>query len=502
MQVRRQLQDLRQGPNETMYDYLEKFNRLEQSCCNLGLPEKLILEYLLDGLKQLDKMLLDASAGGTMMSLSPRGIRELISKVAENARFRDETTRQDEFSRSKIIARAEAPVNTVPEEIKQMKEMMIQLLRRQTVQEKPCEFCGSTDHKTDACPTLIVEDPVEVNAVLGYQGYNNNRATPQPAQSFYQPPHQQYNQNAPPAGQYQQRGPNQYQAGPSNHQGPNQHQAGPSHQSLSKPIEDVVKELTSTVHRNMVKTDGAIANLTSSVHQNMVKTDEVIADLTNTVRQNMAKTDETITDLAKTMSQLANSMTTLNNETCRLPLQTSQNPKGNVNAVTLRSGRKLVIQPMEQEEEEEPKLPEENRGTAERSNNAAEEHKQGPVPATEEAKECPVPRTETSKISAALPFQVSARVPKQQVKDNEVLELFSKVEINIPLLEAIKQIPRYAKFLKELCTNRRRNTRIDQELMSRNVSASYNERCPPSVVIRELTPFHAQLATSGSRTAC
>ncbi|CAM8932024.1 unnamed protein product [Rhodiola kirilowii] len=61
-QVFRQLQDLRQGPNETMYDYLEKFNALEHSCCNLGVPEKLIIEFMLDGLRPLDRMLLDASA--------------------------------------------------------------------------------------------------------------------------------------------------------------------------------------------------------------------------------------------------------------------------------------------------------------------------------------------------------------------------------------------------------------------------------------------------------
>ncbi|CAM8904921.1 unnamed protein product [Rhodiola kirilowii] len=63
--------------------------------------------------------------------------------------------------------------------------------------------------------------------------------------------------------------------------------------------------------------------------------------------------------------------------------------------------------------------------------------------------------------------------------DEDVFELFSKVEINIPLLEAIKQIPRYAKFLKERCTNRRRNTRYDQELMSRNVSAVIQRKVPP-----------------------
>ncbi|CAM8920448.1 unnamed protein product [Rhodiola kirilowii] len=219
MQVRGQIQQIKQGPNETMYDYLEKFNRLERSCCTLGLPEKLTIEYLIDGLRPLDKMLLDASAGGSMMNLSLSGIRDLITNVAENARFREETTRQDEFSRTKNVAKAETSMNSLPEEMKQLKEMMIQILRRQPVPVNPCEFCGSTEHKTDACPTLLEEEPEEVNAVGGYRGYNNNSdngagqnrqygqatnpgwrnnsypqketqpAVPQLAQSYYQPPH-------------------------------------------------------------------------------------------------------------------------------------------------------------------------------------------------------------------------------------------------------------------------------------------------------------------------
>ncbi|CAM8905415.1 unnamed protein product [Rhodiola kirilowii] len=89
MQVRRQLQNIKQGPNESMFDYFEKFNRLEQSCCNLGLPEKLIIEYMLDGLNHLDKMLLDASAGRSLASLPLSGIRRLVTKFAEIARFRE-----------------------------------------------------------------------------------------------------------------------------------------------------------------------------------------------------------------------------------------------------------------------------------------------------------------------------------------------------------------------------------------------------------------------------
>ncbi|CAM8975148.1 unnamed protein product [Rhodiola kirilowii] len=421
MQVRRQPQDIRQGPNETMYDYLEKFNHLERSCCTLGLPEKLIIEYLIDGLTPLDKKLLDASAGGSMMKLSLSGIRGLITDVAENARFREETTRQDEFSRKKNVARAETSVNSMPEEMKQMKEMMMQILRRHPAQVRPCEFCGSTDHKTDACPTVLVEDPAEINA---------------------------YNQNAPLTGQYQQKAPNQYQAGQSNQQGPN------------KWLEDMMKELQGNINQIL----GIVNQLSATVHQNQAKNDGAIADL------------------KKQMSQLATSMSALTNEPGRLPSQTIQNPKENVSAVTLRSGRKLAFEPMEQEEDKSPRLPREEqmkpeaRGTieqdaAEKNGDAPDEHRPSLVPPSEEHRPHPVPRTETSKIHTALPFPVPARVPKQHVMDEDMFELFSKVEINIPLLEAIKQIPRYAKFLKELCTNRRRSNRNDQELMSRDVSA-------------------------------
>ncbi|CAM8910674.1 unnamed protein product [Rhodiola kirilowii] len=57
------------------------------------------------------------------------------------------------------------------------------------------------------------------------------------------------------------------------------------------------------------------------------------------------------------MSQLATSISALTNEPGRLPSQTIQNPKGNVNVATLRSGRKLVGKPMEQEEDKSPRLP-------------------------------------------------------------------------------------------------------------------------------------------------
>ncbi|CAM8934228.1 unnamed protein product [Rhodiola kirilowii] len=135
-----------------------------------------------------------------------------------------------------------------------------------------------------------------------------------------------------------------------------------------------------------------------------------------------------------------------------------------VNALTLRSGKTLVGKPMEQEEDKDPRLPgeeqmrpdslktleddatdkdddifEEERDVTKEEENTSKEHRPGPVPITE-----------TPKISVTLPFPVPARVQKQHVMDEDVFELFSKVKINIPLLEAIKQIPRIENCMLDL----------------------------------------------------
>ncbi|CAM8948333.1 unnamed protein product [Rhodiola kirilowii] len=146
------------------------------------------------------------------MNLSPAGVRKMIAEVAENARFREEASRQDDFSRTRNVAKAETPSNSMAEELKQMKEMMQKLIMKQPVQVKPCEFCGATNHKTDSCPSLQEEEHGCVNAVGEFQNYNNQ--TPQqPQQQYYRPPYR------------------------------------PSNQSGCKSLEDVVKELAASTQQ-------------------------------------------------------------------------------------------------------------------------------------------------------------------------------------------------------------------------------------------------------------
>ena len=54
------------------------------------------------------------------------------------------------------------------------------------------------------------------------------------------------------------------------------------------------------------------------------------------------------------------------------------------------------------------------------------------------------------------PYPHRLRAPKKVNNHFEIYELFKQVKLNIPLLYAIKQIPSYAKFLKDLCTVKRK----------------------------------------------
>ncbi|CAM8962793.1 unnamed protein product [Rhodiola kirilowii] len=459
-QVRKQLQELKQGPNETMYEYVEKFLALEKSCCNLELPEKVIVEYMLDGLRRLERKLLEASAGGNLMNLTPARVKQKIISVAESERFQDESTKEDEYARTKNVSTVEPSISAMAAEMKEMRELMKHVIRRQPIQVKPCEFCAATDHKTDECPTIVEDDQGEVNAIGDYQAHGNQagpvrqygpagsrqgpngqpwrndnhqhhtqrqpaqQGAPQQNQQPYQPPHRQYQQN----------GPSQYQ-----HRGPINNQQGPNNHSPNKALEDMIKDLASAVIQDRATTKGEIAEL----------------------KKQMSQLNATVSDLASNLNA------------GRLPSQTIPNPKGNVSAVTLRSGRG-ASGPSEEDSPPEPK-----EVVAEPDTYSQDLAGQDPEDETPVSRPDPVPVTENNNVQVPLPFPVQVRAPKKYVMDREVWELFSKVEINIPLLEAIKQIPRYSKFLKELCTNRQRGTQPDQELMSRNVSAVIQRKVPP-----------------------
>ncbi|CAN6586219.1 unnamed protein product [Malus baccata var. baccata] len=78
-----------------------------------------------------------------------------------------------------------------------------------------------------------------------------------------------------------------------------------------------------------------------------------------------------------------------------------------------------------------------------------------------------------------VPFPSRFLQSKNEEEEKDVLETFRKVHVNIPLLDAIKQIPKYAKCLKKLCTTKKRTREKEVVHVSENVSAILQRKLPP-----------------------
>ena len=61
-------------------------------------------------------------------------------------------------------------------------------------------------------------------------------------------------------------------------------------------------------------------------------------------------------------------------------------------------------------------------------------------------------KEDSMKHSMPPPFPQALRNKKKAYQQAGILEVLRQVKVNIPLLDIIKQVPAYAKFLKDLCT--------------------------------------------------
>jgi hypothetical protein len=76
------------------------------------------------------------------------------------------------------------------------------------------------------------------------------------------------------------------------------------------------------------------------------------------------------------------------------------------------------------------------------------------------------------------PYPERLQAPRNGGKLEDILEVFKQVQINIPFLDAIQQIPSYAKFLKDLVTVKRKTNVPKKAFMTEQVSAILQCKLP------------------------
>ena len=77
------------------------------------------------------------------------------------------------------------------------------------------------------------------------------------------------------------------------------------------------------------------------------------------------------------------------------------------------------------------------------------------------------------------PYPHRLRAPKKVNNHYEIYELFKQVKLNIPLLDAIMHIPSYAKFMKDLCTVKRKLGVNKEAFMTEQSTSLIRNNLPP-----------------------
>ncbi|XP_042425197.1 probable basic-leucine zipper transcription factor I [Zingiber officinale] len=388
-----------------------------------------------------------------------------------------------------------------------------------------CGICSSQDHNSELCPNLHQDESVAAfsraqfpqkydphSSIYNpgwrdhpnfkysnsfYQQLPSNQNFQQPASQFQQQnqPFQQYYQ---PASQFQQ----QFQPF---QQFPNQNQQWQFQNQGVQQGQNVIQNALPAPSR-LSLTQGSSNNSSNSDAQQ--KMDDLMQQILQQQQlflqqqQHQQRTDSALQNLERQISQLATNLNQMQAQgSSKLPSQTMPNPK-NVSSLTLRSGR-TITEPMKNipigsdyvapaPDSHSPDLAPRNlnsestqpvhnsgRNTAEQistdfGSTEQNDSQSAPISAQNVEKESQQQGTE---ISAPFPFpqgriQQKKHVEEEKVREfQELVNLFSKVEVNVPLLTMIEQVPKYAKFLKDVCVHKKKLKGNELVSMGKNVSA-------------------------------
>ncbi|KAM2222571.1 hypothetical protein ACFXTI_016707 [Malus domestica] len=449
--IRKRISGIQQDEGESFPTYYERFKSLVASCPQHQMKEELLLQYFYEGLLPIERQMLDASAGGALVDKTPTAAKTLIANQALNAQ-QYEGVGQKGIPRQHQVNEVSA-ITELQIQLANLTTLLSQVVEGPKVQNvSACGVCSMQGHPTDKCPQLIENGGWETLNAVGFGNQYQPRSDP--FSNTYNPDwhdHPNFKWREPQQGQQQsgfrQQPPGFYQKPFA----PTQPQAQPAQKSGSSIDNDQIFNL-----------------LTSMAH-------------------GMQTRDKKVDKLEKQVGQIAEFMGQFR-EQGKLPSLNVVNPKGGfeyAKAITLRSGKQVGSDPQ----------PSKSRSN-EVEELMIEEEEQKPPTAKVET---PLPQTlndpkpsnlsnrgknmsnlvPTNVFPSNVPFPNRFKQTKKEEVEKDILETFRKVHVNIPLLDAIKQVPRYAKFLKELCTTRKRILTKEVVKVGENVSAILQRKLPP-----------------------
>ncbi|XP_062161981.1 uncharacterized protein LOC133869015 [Alnus glutinosa] len=414
--IRKEICGVRQHNGESLHEYWEHFKKLCASCPHHQISEQLLIQYFYEGLLPIDRNMIDAASGGALVDKTPEAARNLIANMAANSQ--QFGTRLD--LPSKHVN--EVNISSLEQQIASLTSLVRQMAVGNMQTAKACGICSIVGHPTDMCPTLQEEPIEQVNAAGGFPGQPQRRYDPY--SSTYNPgwrDHLNLSYGSPQVNQHATQ----------NH---------PSYQQYKQPYPP--RQQSGQISNSGMSLDDIVKSLATNTLQFQQETKASIQSLEN-------QTKASIQSLENQMGQVVTAISKLEAQNSgKLPSQTVINPRENVSSIILRS---------EQEKEK---------------NVVAD----GDFPNDDD-----VPKRKFPPLSDYKPVPPFPQALTEKYERNsDLYETFRRCELNIPLLDAIKQVPCYAKFLKALCTHKREQKlkRYEKVKVGENVYAVIQRKLP------------------------
>ncbi|XP_020232090.1 uncharacterized protein LOC109812514 [Cajanus cajan] len=157
IKAKSEITTFRQGVDEPFCEAWERFKSLLRKCPNHGFEDIAQLNFFVNGIKPEVKMLLDAAAGGTMMTVSPEEATQIIESLASSDHQAEHGRHQshkrgvlDLSTNDPILAHNKLLAQQIEALTKQMAKIPQQLhviasSSTQSHSSLKCDFCGG-DH--------------------------------------------------------------------------------------------------------------------------------------------------------------------------------------------------------------------------------------------------------------------------------------------------------------------------------------------------------------------
>ncbi|KAI5343456.1 hypothetical protein L3X38_011332 [Prunus dulcis] len=423
-----------QQDDESFCEAWERFNGLLNQCPHHGIPLKLQMRMFHKGLTPSSHNIFTNFAGGSYKTKTPEETYELFEEIAMETQHTD--------TRGKRIAGGSNDSSSVQiSKLEQKLDALLALNSRNPLKEV-CSICETHDHPTISCPFgAAYPEFVQEQAKL-VNSYNRG--------PINDPYSQSYNPGWRNHPNFSWRN-TQNQANPPSLQRPQQ----------SSSLEDIVKQMAINQSNFQQTTQAAISKLEVQLGQ-----------------------------IATEIAQ---------REPGKWPSQTVINPKNQeAKAVhVLRSGKivdnkvgsDLSNDVVVVEDEEETTAMEGEQPKTSQSAPKAKSDSQEPNPFQlhkRDDKFVPSHLHQDRYIPPPpyippIPFPGRLKKANQDKAFKEIYDILSKVNINLPLLDVVKQIPAYGKFIKHLMTHKLNFTPSEEVKLNKNVSGVLQRKLPPKL---------------------